>query len=229
MYGHAMRRLGSGMTLPRPTPGTGVTAVPEMNAFGRSLQSLLRYSHGNKFEAELDKLTQALALIDGGDPNQAEAGVRALGELLGLTATRPDNDEGTGPDVLWRDDASPRQLGFELKTDKDDPATYFKKDVSQGHDYLEWMAQTYPDHIILGLVYVGPSGKAHAQANPSADMSLCKPSALATLRDELLALIEDLRKQTPMERLIAIANETEKDRWDIEAVLGRLAPQSLSK
>jgi hypothetical protein len=63
--------------------------------------------------------------------------VRALGELFGFTATRPDNDEGTGPDVLWRDDAKPRQLGFELKTDKDDPATYFKKDVSQGHDHLE--------------------------------------------------------------------------------------------
>ena len=68
---------------------------------------------------------------------QAEAGVRALGELLGLIATRPDNDGGTGPDVLWCDDAKPRQRGFELKTDKHDPATYFEKDISQGHDHLE--------------------------------------------------------------------------------------------
>ncbi|WP_176518705.1 hypothetical protein [Rhodobacter maris] len=67
------------------------------------------------------------------------------------------------------------------------------------------------------------------QANPSANMSLCAPSALAALRDELLALIEDLRKRTPMERLIAIAQETEKDRWGIEALLARLDPKPMSK
>lgn len=97
-YGHAMRRLGNGIALPRPIfEGVG-KKVPELNSFGRSLQSLLRYSHGNKFEAEVEKLAQTLALIDDGVPNQAEAGVRALGELLGFTSTRPDNDEGTGPD-----------------------------------------------------------------------------------------------------------------------------------
>lgn len=228
-YGLAMRRLGNGMTLPRPTPMAGGKTIPEMNAFGRSLHGLLRFSHGNKFEAEVEKLARALALIDDGDPRQAEGSVRVLGELLGFTATRPDNDGHTGPDVLWCDDAKQRQLGFELKTDKNDPATYFKKDVAQGHDHLEWMAQTYPDHTILGLVFVGPAGKAHAQANPSANMSLCAPSALAALRDELLALITDLRKHAPMERLIAITRETEKDRWDIEVLLARLDPKPMSK
>jgi hypothetical protein len=91
------------------------------------------------------------------------------------------------------------------------------------------MAQTYPDYKILGLAYVGPAGKAHAKANPSEEMSVCLPSALAALRNELLALIEDLRKHTPMERLIAIAKETENDRWDIEAIFGRLHPQTMSK
>lgn len=64
------------------------------------------------------------------------------------------------------------------------------------------------DHTILRLAFVGPPGKAHAQANPSANIGLCAPSALAALaalHDELLALIEDFRKRAPMERLIAIA------------------------
>ncbi|MDN8067027.1 DEAD/DEAH box helicase family protein [Burkholderia vietnamiensis] len=228
-YEHAMRRLGNGVILPRQVAGKGQKNIPEMNAFGRSLQSLLHYSHGNKFESELTKLRRTLELIDDGDPNQAEAGVRALGELLGFTATRPDNDEGTGPDVLWRDESKPRQIGFELKTDKEDPATYFKKDVAQAHDHLEWMAKTYPGHQILGLAFVGPSGKTHAKANPSANMSLCLPSALTFLCDELLALIEDLRKHTPIERLIAIAKEAEDVRWDIETILARLQLQTMSK
>lgn len=225
-----MRRLGGGITLPRPAGGRVEKAqIPELNAFGRSLQDLLSYSHGNKFEVELGKTTKALALIDQGDPKQAEAGVRALGELLGFTSTRPDNDQGTGPDVLWRDEAQPRQFGFELKTDKQSPATYFKKDVSQAHDHLEWMAQSNPDHAILGLAFVGPTGKVHSQANPSAEMRLCLVQSLAALRDHVLALIEDLRKRTPVERAIAISKESERECWDIEELIKDLGLQPLSK
>ncbi|MFL5267853.1 MAG: helicase C-terminal domain-containing protein [Stellaceae bacterium] len=229
-YGHAMRRLGGGMTLPRPVGGRVEKATgPDLNAFGRSLQDLLSFSHGNKFEAELAKLRKILALIDHGDPKEAEAGVRALGELLGFTATRPDNDEGTGPDVLWRNDAQPRQFGFELKTDKQTPATYYKKDISQAHDHLEWMQQSHCEYGVLGLALVGPEGSVHARANPSANMSLCTVPSLTALRDEVLALIEDLRKHAPMERLIAISKETERDRWDMEAILERLNLEPLLK
>ena len=100
----------------RPVGGTGEKASsPDLNPFGQALQDLLRYTHGNKFEEELAKRRQTLRLIDGGTPNQAEAGVRALGEILGYTATRPDNDQGTGPDVLWCDEVQRRMIGFELK------------------------------------------------------------------------------------------------------------------
>ncbi|MFN4275048.1 MAG: DEAD/DEAH box helicase family protein [Ferrovibrio sp.] len=222
-YGQAMRRLGGGMTLPRPVGGLVEKAqVPDLNAFGRSLRDLLSYTHGNKFEAEFTKLKAALALIEEGEPKQAEGGVRALGELLGFTATRPDSDEGTGPDVLWRDDAKPRQFGFELKTDKKAPATYHKKDVSQGHDHLEWMGQVHNQHEILGLAFLGPQGNADQRANPSAEMSLCLVPALAALRDEVVALIEDLRKQSPVERLVAISKESEREYWDFINILKRL-------
>src|SRR5690606_24877499 len=93
-YERAMRRLGNGIALPRPVAGREEKKIPGMNAFGRSLQGLLYHSHGDKFASELKKLTETLALIANGGPKQAEAGVRALGELLGFTATRPDNDEG---------------------------------------------------------------------------------------------------------------------------------------
>jgi hypothetical protein len=221
-YGHAMRRLGGAMILPRPVSGRSKDMqTPELNSFGRSLQELVSYP-GSKFDSEVSKLRKTLALIADGSPKQAEAGLRALGELLGFTATRPDNDEGTGPDVLWRDDARQRQLGFELKTDKKAPATYFKKDISQGHDHLEWMSKSYEEHVILGLAFVGPSGRVHPEANPSPRMHLCLVPALIELRDDVCALIEDLRKSTPVERIIAISKETERHRWDIEALAKNL-------
>lgn len=229
-YSLAMKRLGGGMVLPRPTAGqANKPEEPSLNAFGRSLQDLLSYTHGNKFEAEFSKLRTTLSLIETGDPKKAEAGVRTLGEMLGFIATRPDNDEGTGPDVLWKDENNPRQLGFELKTDKETPATYYKKDISQGHDHLAWMEQNNGAYAILGLAFVGPAGSVDGKANPSPQMSLCPVTALCSLRDEVLALIEDLRKHTPVERLIAISKETEQAHWDIQQIMGRLGLSPLSK
>ncbi len=228
-YGQAIRRLGGGMVLPRPIGGrVEASKLPSLNAFGSSLQDLLSYTHGGKFEAELKKITDLLNLIDKGEPKQAETGVRALGELLGFTATRPDNDEGTGPDVLWCDNEKPRQFGFELKTDKKNPATYFKKDVSQVHDHLEWMKQSNPEHEMLGVAFLGPEGNVDAKANPSVHMSLCLISAMVALRDDVLALIHDLRRQTPVERTIAISKETSRNRWDIGEILKRLGLKPLA-
>ena len=51
---------------------------------------------------------------------------------------------------------------------------------------------------------------------------------MAILRDDVLALIEDLRKPTPMERLLAVKTETERDRWGIEFFLPRHGKKSIA-
>jgi hypothetical protein len=70
------------------------------------------------------------------------------------------------------------------ETDKKSPATYYKKDISQAHDHLQWMDQTYQSFDNLGLALVGPKGSVTAKANPSSRMSLCTVSSLAALRDD---------------------------------------------
>jgi len=222
-YAIAVKRLGRAMTLPRGSPRVKVDSkTADLNEFGKALWNLLKYSAGAQFEKEFAKLKSEMDQIDKGTPNEAEAGVRILGELLGFTATRPDNDEGTGPDVLWRDESQPRMIGFELKTNKNDPATYSKGDISQGHDHLEWMTQNYGEYTSLGLLFVGPEGALSVKATPSREMGLCHTETMAALRDCMLSLIEDLRKLKPMERLLAVKTETERDCWGIEALLDRL-------
>lgn len=228
-YGLAMRRLNRSMTLPTPSGLVAKEAdSSDLNEFGKSLKDLLSYQEGTKFEIVLQKLTDTLALIDTGTPNQAEGGVRQLGELLGFKAIRPDNDEGTGPDVLWLDEVQLHMIGFELKTRKNDPATYFKKDISQGHDHLEWMEQTFGDYNSLGVVYVGPDGSADAKANPSDKMALCLLQSVVALKNRIIALIEDLRKQTPLERLAIIPEISEESQWSMEALLVELRTKNMS-
>jgi hypothetical protein len=50
----------------------------------------------------LARIDRELVFLNGGkSSNQEEEAVRALGELLGLNAVRPDHEFSTGPDVLW--------------------------------------------------------------------------------------------------------------------------------
>ena len=94
--------------------------------------------------------------------------------------------------------------------------TYFKKEVGQGHDHLEWMQKNFGEYRSLGLLFVGPKGKADAKANPSDEMGICELQHLCALRDRLLALIEDLRTKTPVERLAAISETSENKKWSID-------------
>ena len=222
-YGNAMNRLGRALVLPRPQGGrVARDKVVDLNSFGRSLDGMVSFTHGNKYDAEVGRLRETLALIEEGSPRQAEVGVRELGERLGFTATRPDNDQNTGPDVLWRDESMRQMVGFELKTDKKEPASYFKRDISQGHDHLQWMAGTYSEYKSFGLIYLGPDGVVDRKANPSDKMGLCPVGRIVDLRTRLIALIEDLRNEIPLQRVPTIADVSTAEEWEMEAIVGML-------
>ncbi len=227
-YGIAMKRLGRAMTLPRGSVHLNKDEdAVALSQFGKAVWDLVNYPAGAKFESEVAKRKKETALIDIGTTNQAEAGVRVLGELLGFTSTRPDNDEGKGPDVLWRDEAQMYMIGFELKTDKGADSNYSKKEIGQGHNHLEWMDQTYSEYTSLGLLYLGPDATASSAATPSEKMGLCLTSTIIGLRDQVFSLVEDFRKKTPMERLLAVEQETRREYWSIQAVVSRLKDKKI--
>jgi hypothetical protein len=221
-YAIARSRLGSAIALPRGQhKKPNEDRILPANSFASRLQSYLGYTHGGKYEKEISNLRQELQLITDGTPRQAEAGVRKLGEVLGFSSLRPDNDSATGPDVIWLDEVNNIIIGFELKTDKcnkKDAITYFKKEIAQGHDHLSWMHNNYPNSNILGLLYIGYNGTADKQSNPNDKMGICTIEAMAKLRDNVLALLDDLRKIPPLERTSEIIKESEKDKWNIAII-----------
>ena len=185
-YGNAVKRLGRSLVLPRPKEGrVARSGDTELNSFGQALDGIVSYTHGNKYEMELTKFRTSISLIRNGSPRQAEVGVRDLGERLGFVATRPDNDLNTGPDVLWINEQDNQMVGFELKTDKEEPAKYYKKDISQGHDHLQWMSDTYDEYESFGLIFVGPDGSVDEVANPSSQMGLCLIERMVSVGSKL--------------------------------------------
>ena len=89
--------------------------------------------------------------------NPVEQATCDLGRWLGFEATRPDNSEGTGPDVLWRYSTKLEGVALEAKTGKSEASQYKKRDdIGQLHDHEKYLEQKYPDYsfrkVIVGRV-----------------------------------------------------------------------------
>jgi hypothetical protein len=135
-----------------------------------------------------------------GSANVKEEAVRQFGELMGFAATRPDNETGAGPDVVWIDEIGKVGVAFELKTQKNTPAEYSKQEVGQAHNHIQWLKDNHPEVEWPGLLIVGPNGTCKAEANPSDDIFLVETTALAARMRELAAKVEDTRGKTALER-----------------------------
>ncbi|MFV0408373.1 MAG: DEAD/DEAH box helicase family protein [Paracoccus sp. (in: a-proteobacteria)] len=224
-YAAARRRLPDYLKLPQRAPTLqNIGRDTKSEPFVEYIGSLTEPSEAAAYEKKMQKVREELSWIDTGSPRQAEAGVRLLGELLGFRATRPDNDDvGTGPDVAWEATQSNEIVGFELKTGKVvETASYKKSDIGQGHDHIQWLADNYHGHQILGLLYVGPDGPVEAKANPSDSMRLCTIDQMAALRDRWLALVADVRAATPASRPEKLAREAESGEWSLSRLIGGL-------
>ncbi len=223
-YGIARSRLGSAITLPRKRQKASEDGKALVcNDFYRQISSYLDYTHTDKYNAEILKLKNEFNFIEEGSPRQAEAGVRKLGELLGFQSIRPDNDDGTGPDVLWLDNNENLALGFELKTDKKSASPiYYKNDISQGHDHISWVQSKYPDHKLLRLLFVGPEGKVDHKANPTELMGICHTNSIIELGNKILALLSDYRRYTPRQRIPALTPESKKAEWELPSLADNL-------
>ena len=97
--------------------------------------------------------------------------MRQYGELLGFDASRPDNDYGKGPDVVWIDPEAAGGAVFELKTEKNDPAEYNKHEVGQSMNHIQWLKENETERAWDGILIIGPPGICKSEASPSDDTS----------------------------------------------------------
>lgn len=105
---------------------------------------------------------------------RVEGALRALGDLIGLEATRPDSrgGKGTGPDVLWLAPECNEGAALEAKTNKQKTSEYSKKDdIGQYHDHIQWLTKQYPKHHFMKYI-VGRRLRVSAESNPPIDLKI---------------------------------------------------------
>lgn len=197
LFSRACSQLGNNLVVDRTRPDARQEEIA-LSKLGRSILELVSL-RPEGIEKRVNQMRDSLALLDGATPKAMEESVRALGQFLGFASSRPDNDVGTGPDVLWVDEDGSTCLGLELKTDKEPGGTFFKKDIAQAHDHNSWLDNTQKNP--LGTVLIGPAAHVANDANPDDRMFVSGSNVLVGLRDRLFEGIRLAGRANASDRL----------------------------
>jgi hypothetical protein len=177
------------VNVPAPADGAKLVAQGDYSAQVLALADSLQETGPNlrlpkRFDADL-------AALDGrATAKQTEAAIAALGEYLGVQARRPDNELGTGPDILWLGPGGPAVV-IEAKTGKKAVTVYRKDDIGQLRDHNQWVRTQVGETEMLS-VFVGPIAPASEDSNPDASILVLELDALRDLRDRLRAALVDI-------------------------------------
>ncbi len=190
----ARGQLGLNLAVP-VGPSVGEATFPKATRRVVANALMLTNLGRESFNKQIATLNKQLIPLDGGTPAQMEEAARLLGQTLGFTSTRPDNEDGTGPDVFWKDVEAQLALGVELKTDKNDGSSYSKADIGQALDHLSWIDANLEGCTSLGCVLVGPAVGHMDQANPTKNLYHVETKVMSMLKERILAILRDAYEQ----------------------------------
>jgi hypothetical protein len=145
------------------------------------LENLNAYRPRRGLLAALEELADWLT--PGATSNQFEESLKNLGELLGYSASRPDNEDHVGPDVLWilnEDEA----LLIEAKSRKFDGKPINKEEHGQLLESLSWFSENYPRHVAQGAI---------VNSVPLVTPNVAPGATFALTFDKLNLLVENSR------------------------------------
>ncbi len=129
-------------------------------------------------------------LVYGSESNPIEQALCDLGTILGLEASRPERQYGTGPDVLWRYPPDNTGAALEAKTNKGPESQYRKKeDIGQFHDHVQWLEETFAGGSFLKII-VGRKLRVSSGSNPPKYLQVITLEQFQGLAQRVYQLLE---------------------------------------
>jgi hypothetical protein len=184
LYRHAFATL---VNLPRPIGLAREAAFPD-----QVINAALNFDQlaDGRIRVPKNLEKDLAALKENGTPPQVEEALRKLGQYLGLASSRPDQEHGTGPDVLWV--TSGIAFCADAKTDKKLTSAYTKDEIGQLADHVQWTRQNNDDidvlPVLIGPAYLGCT----ESSNPAPEMRGTELAQFANIAQSLIGAYRDI-------------------------------------
>jgi len=160
-------------------PRSTVARPHKQNDAGKRIVDLAKsYRMPNGLSAAFSTLRAKLSFEL--SSSKFEACIQDLGRYLGAESTRPEHEQGEGPDnlFLWTDTA----VVIEAKNEAI-YKTIPKKDASQLAHSVLWFKQNFPQYSNVIPLFIGPSDKFDRGA-------MCSPGTRVMMPQHLDSLVE---------------------------------------
>lgn len=213
------RGIGSNFEIPfrRDVVFGGASISPQLSSFCGLFRSTS--SSALSFAIDIDGVISELTLR--ASVTRVEEAMRKLGLALGLNSSRPDHDEGTGPDVCWNL-VDGTVLIADLKTEKKLDGEYHKKETAQLTDHENWALGRFPGRHVIAAI-IGPNLPVSKQANPSPSHLLLELQPVIGIAQSLREVIRSLEANaTPIEIESLAEKSFDAAGLRFDALLGRL-------
>ena len=180
-----------------------IEVPPQMETLLNRLSDI--FKRAEEFQQKFTKLK-----YDEKETDECEDALQQLGYCLGLESYRPEKRDGTGPDVLWRDDKSRFCVGFECKTGKKPNTQYRKKeDLGQIADHQNYLLERYPQDT-REVALVGRHLTVSPEANPSKDLKIISIGEFAGLASEVMSILSGVNRRGEKNDIKALAKAFKK-------------------
>jgi len=203
LYRHAFATL---VNLPRPLGAAQESTFPE-----QVINAALNFDQTAEGRIRVPKnMEKDLAVLaDNGSPAQVEEALRRLGQYLGLPSSRPDQEHGTGPDVLWL--APDVAFCADAKTYKKPTSAYTKEELGQLADHVQWTRQSNDGigvlPVLIGPAYLGCS----ESSNPAPEVRGTELTQFANIAQILIAAYRDIAATAlPLNLTSTVAEQFDK-------------------
>jgi hypothetical protein len=200
---------GGQMNIPAYREGTSGTVTTGFPAQVVAVSRLFDLPNDGRVHVPRSFERDLLCLDGSGTAKQTEEALRCLGQYLGFDSSRPDNEHGTGPDVLWKVTET-TALCIDAKTDKEDESVYRKQDLGQLADHVQWVRDHSTCQSIIPC-FVGPERPASNSANPQEGVKVATLNKFGIIGETLKATYRSIATAAlPITLDQAVADEFEK-------------------
>lgn len=155
--------------------------------------------------------------------NQKEEAARALGDLIGMSASRPEqeSEDPSTLDVLWVSHNNEAIL-IELKTEKSAESPINSDDVGQIIQNTSWTKEKNQKFEILGSIIIGGKDSKSREAAADESMWKSKIDIFESFFKELIETLRSLQRMSPIERYSEINSLVERAEWKAPGISQRL-------
>jgi Type III restriction enzyme, res subunit/Helicase C-terminal domain len=191
--------------IPPPRPDSGTAIAENISSQVRGASYQFEVAPNSRIQAPRSLERDLTPLGGGASSAQTEEALHLLGQYLGFEASRPDQEHGTGPDVLWIfGDAW--AFCADVKTDKEQSSVYRKSELGQLSDHVQWVKNNFSVDKIVPA-FIGPEVSVSDVANPPAGVKVATLEKFRTIGDAIVTAYRDVASSALSTTLLEVLNE----------------------